>query len=56
MLTRNYVAIADQTQRPFTTPKSARKHRSWAWNPKQRKPGKVVKINPKTYDKEMSQC
>ena len=56
MLTRNYVAIADQTQRPFQTSKSTRKHKSWAWNPRNRRPSKVVKINPQDYDKEHTQC
>ena len=31
MLTRNYVAIADQTQRPFGTNKSVRKGSNWAF-------------------------
>ena len=52
MLTRNYSAIADQTQRPFSSPKSTRKHRSWAWNPKARRPGKVTQIDPATYDNQ----
>lgn len=52
MLTRNYVAIADQTQRPFQTSKSTRASRSWAWDRNNRKPGKCRNINPKQYDKE----
>jgi hypothetical protein len=52
MLTRNYQAIADQTQRPFSTPKSARARRSWAWDSKKRKPGKVTRIDPATYDNQ----
>jgi hypothetical protein len=56
MLTRNYVAIADQTQQQVFERKSTRRHRSWSWNPKNRKPGKVVTINPNVYDKERTQC
>jgi hypothetical protein len=56
MLTRNYVAIAEQTQRPFTQSKSTRAHRHWSWNPKQRKPSKVTLINPKDYDRSNTQC
>jgi len=54
MLTRNYSAIADQTQRPFGTTKSVRKNRSWSWNPNHRKPGKCRSINPQQYEKELA--
>lgn len=45
MLVRNYDAIAKQTA-PTKAPKSVRKHRSWAWNPKARKPGPVTVTRP----------
>lgn len=42
MLTRNYVAIADRTQRPFGTTKSVRSQRSWAWDYQQPSAVKVT--------------
>lgn len=56
MLTRNYVAIADRTQKPFQESRSVRSTRSWNWNRKHAKPGACLKINPREYDKEQSKC
>lgn len=55
MLTRNYVAIADQTQRPFQQSRSVTAQRSWSWNPKLRKPQPVTTINPQDYERLMAQ-
>lgn len=56
MLTRNYVAIADRTQRPFQESRSVRSSRGWSWTKKHAKPGACVKINPQAYDKEQGKC